>query len=81
MRLVSISGNLHASNITIATQAAFKKGVKMASKIGSPINEIEAASNEQAFAIKQIKRAVKEMSKESKESNEHWATGIYKANI
>jgi len=49
--------------ITAATQDAFRRNVEIAMKVNSLVNEIEAASNEQASGIDQINRAVNEMSK------------------
>jgi methyl-accepting chemotaxis protein len=46
------------NDLTAATQDAFKKNVEIAGKIGELINEIEAASNEQASGIEQINKAV-----------------------
>lgn len=51
------------NELTVTTQEAFKKNMEIAGKIGALINEIEAASHEQASGIDQINRAVNEMSK------------------
>jgi methyl-accepting chemotaxis protein len=53
----------HGSDLTGSTQEAFKKNVEIAMKIGSLIDEIEAASGEQARGIEQINTAVNEMNK------------------
>ena len=53
------SGN----ELTQATQGAFKKNVEIASKIGKLIDEIAAASQEQANGIEQVSKAVAEMDK------------------
>ncbi len=53
----------HGSELTESTQAAFKKNIDIATKIGTLIDEIEAASSEQAKGISQINSAVNEMNK------------------
>ena len=53
------SGN----ELTLATQEAFKKNVEIAGKIGRLIDEIAAASQEQAQGIGQVNKAVAEMDK------------------
>jgi len=53
------SGN----ELTQATQEAFKKNVEIAGKIGKLIDEIAAASQEQAHGIEQVSKAVAEMDK------------------
>lgn len=51
------------SELTESTQEFFKKNVEIATKIGTLIDEIEAASSEQAKGISQINSAVNEMNK------------------
>ena len=51
------------SNLTDATQEAFKRNVEISIKIGSLIDEIAAASDEQARGIEQVSKAVQEMEK------------------
>lgn len=53
----------HGGDITSATREAFNRNMEIATKIGSLVNEIEAASNEQSSGIDQINRSVNEMSK------------------
>ncbi|MDQ5987938.1 MAG: hypothetical protein CSYNP_03686 [Syntrophus sp. SKADARSKE-3] len=48
-------------DLTEATQVAFKQNMEIAGKIGLLINEIEAASIEQASGIEQISKAVNQM--------------------
>ena len=51
------------SELTQVTQEAFKKNVETSSKIGKLIEEIAAASQEQAQGIGQVNKAVAEMDK------------------
>ena len=53
------SGN----DLTLATQEAFKKNVEVSGKISRLIDEIAAASQEQAQGISQVSKAVAEMDK------------------
>jgi CHASE3 domain sensor protein len=53
------SGN----ELTLATEQAFKKNVEIAGKIGKLVDEIAAASQEQAQGISQVNKAVSEMDK------------------
>ena len=53
------SGN----DLTLATQEAFKKNVEISEKISRLIDEIAAASQEQAQGISQVSKAVAEMDK------------------
>lgn len=50
-------------DLTQTTQEAFKKNVEISSKIGKLIEEIAAASQEQALGIGQVNKAVAEMDK------------------
>jgi len=51
------------NELTLATQEAFKKNVEISGKIGKLIEEIAAASQEQAQGVGQINKAVAEMDK------------------
>ena len=51
------------SELTQATQEAFKKNVEISGKIGRLVEEIAAASQEQAQGIGQVNKAVAEMDK------------------
>ncbi len=53
------SGN----ELTLNTQTAFKENMEIAQKVGSLVDEISAASNEQAQGVEEINRAVTEMDK------------------
>jgi methyl-accepting chemotaxis protein len=53
----------HGNELTKLTQDAFKENVEIAVKIGSLVDEIAAASQEQNQGIGQINRAVAEMDK------------------
>ncbi|HSR11196.1 MAG TPA: methyl-accepting chemotaxis protein, partial [Thermodesulfobacteriota bacterium] len=53
----------NGNDLTLQTQEAFKKNVEIASKIGKLIDEISAASQEQAQGIGQVSNAVAEMDK------------------
>jgi len=49
--------------LTIQTQEAFKENMEISGKVGSLVDEIASASQEQAQGIEQISRAVAEMDK------------------
>ena len=51
------------SDLTNATRDAFKENVDIAMKVGTLVDEIAAASNEQAQGIDQINKAIHEMDK------------------
>ena len=51
------------NELTLATQGAFKRNVEISGKIGKLIDEIAAASQEQAQGVGQINKAVAEMDK------------------
>jgi methyl-accepting chemotaxis protein len=51
------------SQLTAATQEAFKQNVEIASKIGNSVDEIAAASREQDQGISQVNTAVVQMDK------------------
>ncbi len=51
------------SELTSATQEAFKENVELAGKVSALIEEIAAASSEQAQGIEQVNKAVAEMDK------------------
>ena len=51
------------NDLTKHTQEAFKENIEIAGKIGSLVTEIAAASQEQAYGIEQINRAVTEIDK------------------
>jgi methyl-accepting chemotaxis protein len=51
------------NELTLATKEAFKNDVEISSKVGKLIDEIAAASQEQAQGIEQINKAVAEMDK------------------
>jgi methyl-accepting chemotaxis protein len=51
------------SELTLSTQEAFKRNVEISSKIGKLVDEIAAASQEQAQGIGQVNKAVAEMDK------------------
>ena len=53
----------NGSELTQATQDAFKENMEITGKIGKLIDEIAAASSEQAQGIEQINKAVSEMDK------------------
>ena len=52
-----------SSDLTQQTQGAFKENVLISAKIGNLIDEVEAASHEQAKGISQVSTAVAEMDK------------------
>ncbi len=52
-----------SSQLTDATREGFKENVEIAMKIGSLVDEIAAASDEQAQGIGQINKAIQEMDK------------------
>ncbi|MDD5170331.1 MAG: methyl-accepting chemotaxis protein [Syntrophales bacterium] len=52
-----------SSELTLRTQEAFKENAAIADKLGNLVNEIAAASHEQADGIAQISKAVAEMDK------------------
>jgi hypothetical protein len=58
----------HGHELTRVTQEAFKENVEISVKIGSLIEEIAAASSEQAEGINQINTAVAEMDKVTQSS-------------
>jgi methyl-accepting chemotaxis protein len=51
------------NELTLSTQEAFKRNVEISGKIGKLIDEIAAASQEQAQGVGQINKAVAEMDK------------------
>lgn len=51
------------NELTRATQEAFKKNVEISGKIGKLVEEIAAASREQAHGLEQVNKAVAEMDK------------------
>jgi len=51
------------NELTLATQEAFKRNVEISGKIGKLVDEIAAASQEQAQGVGQINKAVAEMDK------------------
>jgi len=53
----------NGNEITQSTQSAFKENMEIAQKVGELVDEIAAASNEQAQGIDQVNRAVTEMDK------------------
>ena len=53
----------NGNDLTVQTQEAFKKTVEMATKVGKLVEEIAAASQEQAQGIGQVSNAVAEMDK------------------
>ncbi|MCP4576928.1 MAG: methyl-accepting chemotaxis protein [Deltaproteobacteria bacterium] len=53
----------NGNELTQNTQDAFKENMEIAGKVGSLVDEITAASNEQAQGIEEINRAVSEMDK------------------
>jgi methyl-accepting chemotaxis protein len=53
----------NGNELTVSTQEAFKKNVEIATKVTKLIEEIAAASKEQAQGIEQISKAVAEMDK------------------
>lgn len=59
----TIKGVRHGNELTKSTQDAFKENMEISGKIGSLIDEIAAASQEQAQGIDQINKAVAEMDK------------------
>jgi len=52
-----------SNDLTLQTQQAFKENVMIAGKVGNLIDEIAAASQEQAKGINQVSLAVGEMDK------------------
>ena len=52
-----------SSQLTQQTQEAFKENVKISTRVGNLVDEIAAASQEQAQGIQQISKAVMEMDK------------------
>ena len=59
----TIKGVKHGNELTKLTQDAFKENMEIAVKIGSLVDEIAAASQEQSHGIQQINKAVAEMDK------------------
>lgn len=53
----------YGNDITTATRSAFKENMEIARKIGDLVDEIAAASDEQARGIEQINKAIAEMDK------------------
>jgi methyl-accepting chemotaxis protein len=53
----------NGNELTQATQEAFKENMENAAKVGELVEEIAAASNEQAQGIEQVNGAVAEMDK------------------
>lgn len=53
----------HGSKLTLSTKEAFKQNVEISGKIGKLVDEIAAASQEQAQGISQVNKAVAEMDK------------------
>jgi len=53
----------NGNEITQSTQSAFKENMEIAQKAGELVDEIAAASNEQAQGIDQVNKAVTEMDK------------------
>ena len=69
--------------LTQVTQEAFKKNVETSGKIGKLIEEITAASQEQAQGIGQVNKAVAEMDKvvqQNAASAEQWASASKEMN-
>ena len=67
----TIKGVVHGNELTRLTQAAFKENIDISAKIGSIIDEIAAASQEQSHGIVQINRAVVEMDKVTQQTAAH----------
>jgi methyl-accepting chemotaxis protein len=59
----TIKGVVNGNELTRLTQVAFKENIDISAKIGSIIDEIAAASQEQSHGIAQINKAVVEMDK------------------
>lgn len=53
----------NGQELTVSTQDAFKKNVEVAGKVGKLVDEIAAASQEQAQRISQVGKAISEMDK------------------
>jgi methyl-accepting chemotaxis protein len=58
----------HGNDLTSATREAFRENVSNAGKVAQLIDEIAAASGEQAQGIGQVNRAVSEMSRVTQQS-------------
>ena len=52
-----------SSELTLQTQEAFKENVLISGKIGNLVDEVEAASREQAKGVSQVSAAISEMDK------------------
>ncbi|HYA13499.1 MAG TPA: methyl-accepting chemotaxis protein [Syntrophales bacterium] len=59
----TIKGVKHGNELTKLTQTAFKENMEIAGKIASLVDEIAAASQEQANGLDQINKAVADMDK------------------
>jgi methyl-accepting chemotaxis protein len=73
----------HGNELTGSTQEAFKENVEIASKIEKLLDEIAAASQEQAQGIDQINKAVAEMDKvvqQNAANAERWASASEEMN-
>jgi len=59
----------NGNEITVSTQTAFKENMTISAKVGELVDEIAAASNEQAQGIDQVNKAVAEMDKVVQQSS------------
>jgi methyl-accepting chemotaxis protein len=59
----TIKAVAHGNELTKLTQDAFKENIEISAKIGSIIDEIASASQEQSHGIEQINKSVAEMDK------------------
>ncbi len=59
----TIQSVANGNELTHTTQEAFKENMEIAQKVGGLVDEISAASNEQAQGIEEINKAVAEMDK------------------
>ena len=60
----------HGNELTLATREAFRENVSKAGKVAQLIDEIAAASQEQAQGIGQVTRAISEMDRVTQQAAE-----------
>jgi uncharacterized protein YoxC len=61
----------NGNELTLATKEAFRENMDITGKVGQLVDEIAAASNEQAQGIDQVNRAVNEMDKVVQQNAAH----------
>jgi methyl-accepting chemotaxis protein len=67
----TIKGVIHGNELTRLTKEAFKENIEISAKIGSIIDEIATASQEQSHGIEQINKAITEMDKVTQQTAAH----------